>query len=260
MKILVHQTLPAFCDIAANVATIAATCRSAAGLQVDVVVFPEFFLTGYNLGSALNDVAIVSDGPVIAELCAIAQTTGTAIIVGFPERSGTDLFNTAIAITADGRVAALHRKVFLFGAGEKRQFRAGDDFPVFDLAGHRCGLSICYDIEFPEVTRGLRQRGATVVFVPTANMVPYYDVPTTLVRARALENGLVIVYANLCGVEGAQRYTGQSAVVAPDGNDLCRAGADDAILIVDIAPALSRNSRNPVSNQIDDLYIIQAGR
>ena len=84
---------------------------------------------------------------------------------------------------------------------------------------------------------------------------PHFDVLTTLVRARALENGLVVVYANLCGVEDDLEYTGQSVIVAPDGKDLARAGQDSAILMADDASSLARNRSKPTSNQLTDLQL-----
>lgn len=255
MKILINQDLPAFGSIEANVKTVVQTCKSAAEFGVDVVVFPELYLTGYNLGSALHDLAIPIESDAIQALCAAAKSSKVAIIVGFPERSGDKIFNSAIAISPDGSVIAKHRKVFLFGDVEKQKFQRGDGFPLFDLLGHKCGLSICYDIEFPEVTRRFKEGGASIIFVPTANMVPYFNVPTTLVRARALENGLVIVYANLCGAEGTQTYTGQSAIVGPDGTDVARAGRDRTILIADVASPMARNAELPLSNQLEDLNL-----
>lgn len=253
MKVLINQSTPAFCDVAANLANIERHCQSAQSLQLDVVVFPELFLTGYNIGGKVETLAEEIDGPSVRRLQEIAATRRVAIITGFAERQGADLYNSAIAIGADGEIAGHHHKVFLFGAKEKQTFRAGMEFPVFKLAGRSCGLAICYDIEFPEVSRDLKRRGAEIIFVPTANMEPYFEVPTTLVRARALENGVAIVYANMCGVERDQRYTGLSGVVLPDGKDLARASHDQCILICDLEPGLARNELLPSSRQLEDL-------
>jgi predicted amidohydrolase len=253
MKILVNQSLPAFGDVNANLATIDLNCRSAGSLNLDVAVFPELFLTGYNIGEKVNDWAEEIDGAAISRLQEIAAGNHIAIITGFAERRGTELFNSAIAISAQGEIISHHNKVFLFGTKEKGTYSAGSNFSVFELAGRKCGLAICYDIEFPEVTRELKQLGVEVVFVPTANMAPYYDVPTTLVRARALENGVAIVYANICGIECDQSYTGLSGIVLPDGKDLARAGRDSCILIGDLEPGLARNEKRPASRQLEDL-------
>jgi 5-aminopentanamidase len=236
MKVLVFQATPQFGDIEANLNTIENTCSFAALAKVDVAVFPEMFLSGYNIGTKLHELAQSSNGPAITRLRQIANTYGIAMIAGYPERRGDKFYNSAVAISSQGEIIGHHNKVFLFGDQEKTLVSAGTSFQVFDIAGCKCGLVICYDIEFPEVARELRKRGAEIIFVPTANMKPYIDVPTTLVRARALENGLAIVYANLCGAEGSQQYTGLSAVVLQDGSDLVRAGHEKAILISDLEP------------------------
>ena len=160
----------------------------------------------------------------------------------------------------ESQLARKYRQMFsqdLFGKKEKQTFFAGTEFPVFKLADRTCGLAICYDIEFPEVSRNMKRRGAEIIFVPTANMEPYFEVPTTVVRARALENGVAIVYANMCGTESEQHYTGLSGVVLPDGKDLARAGHDDCILICDLEPGLAKNKRMHSSSQLEDL--IDAG-
>jgi 5-aminopentanamidase len=253
MKVLINQSTPVFGDVAANLATIEHHCRSAQTLKLDVAVFPELFLTGYHIGDKVETLAEEIDGPSVRRLQDIAATCGVAIVTGFAERHGTELYNAAIAIAADGGIVGHHHKVFLFGAQEKQTYRAGREFPVFKLAGRSCGLAICYDIEFPEVTRDMKRRGAEIIFVPTANMEPYFEVPITLVRARALESGVAIVYANLCGVEDGQRYTGLSGVALPDGKDLARAGHDECVLICDLEPGLARNELRPFSRQLEDL-------
>lgn len=258
MKILSYQSTPVFGDVGANLKTIEQTCQAAALLGIDVVVFPELFLSGYNLGARVAEFAEAADGASLEIMRKIAKSTGVAIVAGYPEREGTDLYNSAVAIDGQGRCVGHHRKVHLFGLKEKQYFCPGDTFSVFQLAGHTCALSICYDIEFPEVSRNIKRQGAEIVFVPTANMEPYFDVPTTLARSRALENGLAIVYANLCGSEGDQTYTGLSAIIGPNGKDIARGGTQEVILIGDLATSLARNNSHPLSSQIGDLDVAKA--
>ena len=72
MKVLINQSTPAFCDVAANLATIERHCQSAQSLQLDVVVFPELFLTGYNIGGKVEALAEEIDGPSVRRLREIA--------------------------------------------------------------------------------------------------------------------------------------------------------------------------------------------
>ncbi|MFM2486773.1 carbon-nitrogen hydrolase family protein [Celerinatantimonas yamalensis] len=251
---MIAQKASTFADKQANLRQIDTLAHAGSALSVDVLVFPELFLTGYHLNqSQLRMLAEPLDGPSINRLQAIAKSAKVAIICGFAEVAEGQFYNSAVVISASGQCMHHYRKVFLFGDAEKALFSPGDRLPTFTLNGICCGLSICYDIEFAEVTRHFSRQGASLIFNPTANMQPYTNVPLTLVRARALENGIAIVYANLAGQEGSLCYTGQSAIVGPDGQDIVRAGEDAALLIADVAKALQRQKDHPQSSQLNDL-------
>ena len=253
MKILSYQSTPAIGDVARNLRTIRKISEAASQLGADVAVFPELFLSGYNLGSRIREFSEAPDGASIGLLKQIAQFCGVAIVTGYPERDGKNVFNSAMAIDKHGKIIGHHRKVHLFGNEEKQNFKAGSDFSVFQLEGRQCGLCICYDIEFPEASRALKTQGAEIIFAPTANMEPYYEVPTILIPSRALENGLAIAYANLSGAEGTKTYTGLSAIIGPNGKDVACAGRHETVLFADLAPALEQYAAMPLSSQLEDL-------
>lgn len=196
-----------------------------------ILVCPELFLTGYNLGDATGPLAEPVDGPSLAAAAAIAREHGIGLVLGFPERAGDAVFNAAAAIDPDGGLLAVHRKCHLFGPFERAAFRAGDDLTVVALAGRRVGLAICYDVEFPEVVRALAGAGAEIIAAPTALMDPYGNVATTLVRARALECAVPVLYSNYCGADGDLVYAGSSAIVRADGTDAARAGRECETLL-----------------------------
>ena len=253
MKILSYQGTPQSADISLNLKTVETTMLAAKTLSVDVVVFPELFVTGYNIGAEIKILAQSLDGEICQTLQRIAKREGVGLVIGWPEREGENIFNSAIAIDKSGQIVGHHRKVFLFGDEEKALFTPGNDFFVFSLDGEQCGLSICYDIEFPESIRTLAKKGARVIFNPTANMYPYTEVPKTLARARALENNVVVVYSNLCGQENGLRYTGLSAIISSEGVDLARAGCEQAIIVADISASLSSNTTPIGATQLMDL-------
>lgn len=253
VKILSYQGTPVLGDIRQNLESIRSTAIAAQQLDVDVIVFPELYVTGYNIGDKLIELAQPLDGQICSDLTDIALEFSVSIVCGFPETDGNQLFNSAVAIDKQGNLVGHHRKVFLFGEAEKKRFIAGNHFHIFELEGHKCGLSICYDIEFPEAIRDLAKQGAEIIFNPTANMQPYVEVPLTLARARALENGVVVIYANLCGEENGLEYTGLSAIIGPNGVDIARAGASPTMLISSISDELSKAKAHPVSTQIKDL-------
>jgi len=250
LKILCYQGTASPCHIEQNLAVVASTAQVATTLGVDVLVFPELFVTGYNIGEQISVLAQPLQGDICTTLQRIAAQQAVAIVIGFPEREGQQVFNSAIAINKQGHIVGHHRKVFLFGEQEKQCFSAGECFSAFDLDGYACGLSICYDIEFPESTRQLAKQGAKIIFNPTANMYPHTLVPKTLARARALENGVTVVYANLCGTEGELHYTGLSAIISAEGVDLARAGDLPAILVSEIPVDVNKDK---LSTQLADL-------
>lgn len=253
MRLAVCQTSSCTGDKAKNIEKIRVAARTAAAWKADLLVMPELFLTGYNLGSRLRDLAETTDGPSLRSIGDIARTEASAIAVGFPELIGAKLFNSSALFDAQGNLVAVYRKIHMFGADEKELFVPGNELVVARLGGRVIGMAICYDIEFPEMARELKRRGADVIIVPTANMTPYSQVPTTFIRARALENGVFVAYANFCGSEGDLEYTGLSGITGPDGIDLARAGPrGEALLLAELPAQISSDC---FSTQIDDLQL-----
>ena len=219
----------------------------AAAQGAAMVIFPEMFLTGYNIGDAVFGLAEPADGPSAEAVRQIAGDTGVSLLYGYPERSGDQVFNSARLIHPAGGGAANYRKTHLYGSEERRLFQRGDALVVVETNGLKVGLLICYDVEFPEAVRALAMAGADVVAVPTALIRPFDIVARTLVPARAYENQVYIAYAGLCGSEGGLGYCGLSCIVAPDGRDLARAGDDPALLLaeIDVSAISSGRKQNP---------------
>jgi predicted amidohydrolase len=221
--------------------------QAAAEAKADLVIFPEMFLTGYNIGDAVFSLAEPADGPSAAAVATIARDSGVSILYGYPERSGSRTYNSALLIHPVRGTIANYRKAHLYGKEEKRLFAPGDDLVMAEVDGLKVGILICYDIEFPEAVRSLALAGAELIAVPTALIQPFDIVSRTLIPARAFENQVYVAYAGMCGREGNLGYCGLSCIVGPDGKDLARAGSDPALLIADIDPsAITRGrKKNP---------------
>ncbi|WNW12188.1 carbon-nitrogen hydrolase family protein [Pseudomonas sp. DTU_2021_1001937_2_SI_NGA_ILE_001] len=233
MHIALYQCPPLPLDIDANLARLRQQAATAARQGVQLLVCPEMFLTGYNIGrEAVQRLAQPADGPAAAEVARIAVHSGVAIAYGYPER-GADgrLYNAAQVIDAQGQRLGNYRKTHLFGELDHGMFSAGNAHSaVFELHGWKLGLLICYDVEFPENVRHLAMEGAELVVVPTANMQPYDFVCEVTVRARAFENQCYLAYANYCGAEGAIHYCGLSSLNGPDGHRPALAGAGEGLI------------------------------
>jgi predicted amidohydrolase len=237
MRVALYQCPPLPLDINANLLRLEAQAIEASAQGAALLVFPEMFLTGYNIGAqAARNLAQACDGPAALKIADIAQEAGIAILYGYPELSHDDqVYNAVQLIDAQGARRCNYRKTHLYGELDNAMFSAGDEhFPVVEFGGWQLGFLICYDVEFPENTRRLALAGADLILVPTANMAPYDFVAEVTVRARAFENQCYLAYANYCGSEGEIRYCGLSSICAPDGRQIGLAGRDEALVIADL--------------------------
>ena len=234
-----------------NLARLDAATEAAAAAGVDLLVSPEMFATGYALERGLED-------PRTAEAVrASAARHGVAQVWSEPFEGCI----TAAVCDAEGRLLGRYRKVHLWGPGERAAFAPGDSAPlVVALGGLRVGVAICYDVEFPEAARAAARAGADVLCAPTALEDP--AVARVLVPARAMENGMVVVYANHADggqPPGGPRFCGASLVAGPDGAVLAAAGggsggeeAGEQLLVADVDPAhlAAVRARNPYAAEL----------
>ena len=250
------QTTPGG-DVHHNFQRLGDALEIAARQGADVLVTPEMFLSGYNIGAdAVRSEARPTDGEHVDRIAELTARAGVAAVVGVPELGDGCVFNTAVLVSSTGELLTSYRKTHLYGDLDRSQFSAGDALgEVVDLAGLRVALAICFDIEFPEVARTLTARGADAIFVPTANWLD--TVNTRLVPARGEENATYVVYANYWGAEGTMRYCGQSCVVDPWGNDVFRMGEGERILVGEMTASAAAKARQQIdylAERRPDLY------
>jgi len=207
------------------------TLRAARPRSFDLVVCPELFLSGYNVGAQVAELAQPPDGGFARAAAAIARDCATALVYGYPEAAaGNRIFNAAICIGSDGRLHANHRKLRLPNAFERRWFTPGESYTIIDLGGFRVALLVCYDVEFPEAVRACAMAGADIVVAPTALKAEWAFVARQLVPTRAFENGVFLLYANYCGHENGFAYLGESCIIGPGGEEIARAGSDEELI------------------------------
>ena len=211
--------------------------------EVEIAVFPELFLSGYDL-SLLDQTALALDCPELRAVANAAQVASTAVVVGFAERcAGGSFANSVACIDADGSLAGVYRKTQLFGA-ERRVFRPGDALRIVRLAGVNVGPLICFDVEFPEPARQLARAGAELLITASANMDPFVADHEIATRARALENRVPHLYANAVGTVGSTRFVGHSRSVAATGDVLSAAAStEEALLVAPVGTAGTDDER-----------------
>ena len=219
-------------DPAANLAALDALADGLDG-TVDLVVLPEAAARDFGEpGSPLGEFAEPLDGPFATRLAKLSQATGAAWLGGMFERSEDPERPWNTLALADGDALSSYRKIHLydsFGYQESATMSAATIEPrVVHVRDFPVGLMTCYDLRFPELARELVGLGAEALVVPSAWVAGERKVEhwRTLLRARAIENTVWVVGVGQPG----PRYTGHSLVVAPDGDVVCEAGEDEAVL------------------------------
>jgi predicted amidohydrolase len=250
----------------------AALVHRAAAEGADLAVLPELF-TCLGRHAAMAATAEPLDGPTTAWASQLASDAGLWLVAGsFVERAGDDLYNTSCLLTPDGRLAGSYRKVHLFDVDvegarslESSTFTPGARPAVVPLSGADgepvVGLTVCYDLRFPELYRIEALAGASVFVVPAAFTAatggPHWEV---LLRARAIENQVAVVAAGLWGpsADGIVRH-GHSMVVDAWGTVVAEGpGEGDAVVVADIdagEQATVRARLPSVANRRPDAYV-----
>ena len=173
-------------------------------------------------------------------LCALARRHGLWLVPGslYEQRDGK-VYNTTPVIDPAGNVIARYRKIFPFLPYE-RDIAAGDEFVVFDVPGAgRFGVSICYDMWFPETTRSLASLGAEVILHPTMTNTIDRDVEIAIARSNAIGNQCYFVDVNVAGDLGV----GRSVVCGPGGEVVHQAGEGREVIAFEVDFAYLRRCR-----------------
>ncbi|WP_334178920.1 carbon-nitrogen hydrolase family protein [Pseudoxanthomonas sp.] len=173
-------------------------------------------------------------------LCGVARKHGLWLVPGsLYERCGDAIFNTTPVIDPAGQVVARYRKLFPFAPYE-RDIAAGDECVVFDVPGAgRFGMSICYDMWFPETTRSLVSLGAEVILHPTMTNTIDREVEIAIARASAATNQCYFVDINVAGDLGV----GQSVICGPGGEVIHQASIGREVIAFEVDFAYLRRCR-----------------
>jgi predicted amidohydrolase len=189
-----------------------------------LVVFPECATTGYFVGEQGAELAEPADGPTNDRLARLAHRLGTHLAVGVLEADGEDVYDALALFSPTTGLLTSYRKVHLF-AGEKAVFAVGDAPCLVDTAFGRVGLTICYDLMFPEYIRGLVLSGARLIVNGTDWITDAWQTAQgwtgqnvrALCQVRGLENGIHVVMADRVGNEAGFTSLGYSTIAGPTG-------------------------------------------
>ncbi|MBN1857268.1 MAG: carbon-nitrogen hydrolase family protein [Dehalococcoidia bacterium] len=217
-----------------NIQRAVALVNQACDEGATLVALPETF-DYRGEASRIPSVAEPLPGSALEPLISLAEERRVWILAGsVHETNGTTMmpYNTSVLIDPDGTIAAVYRKIHLFNitigdksVAESNRYTPGADIVTSEAAGMKVGLTICYDVRFPELYRQIADVGADLIFIPASFTAATGEAHwETLVRARAIENQCFVMAPGQAGIGGGEIPTyGNSMIVDPWGRVLARA-------------------------------------
>jgi predicted amidohydrolase len=260
MKIAAAQISCVLGDFNANLRKVRDFAALAKKSGADLVVFPEMVDTGYSMPVIQKHARTWKEGAA-SELTKTAVENSMAIVAGISEREGGSIFNTQVLVNAKYEELAKYRKTHLVTAApldERVCLSPGNEFvtckigPPCQKSGVRpfaVGLSICYDLRFPEMARTLVvKHGANVIVNSSAWPVVRAEHLRILALARAVENQSYLIIANRVGTDDGVTFCGSSLILDPSGAILAAASPDREELIgAEISEQVIADVRNRVT-------------
>ena len=236
MKVAAAQISCVLGGFGANLRKIRDFAALAKNSGAELVVFPEMVDTGYSMPVIQKHARSWSNGAA-ADLQKIAKENSIAIVAGISDREGDSIFNAQVLINAKGEVLAKYRKTHLVTAApldERVCLSPGNEFVTSKLGNFNVGLSICYDLRFPEMVRMLVvKHGANVIVNSSAWPVVRAEHLRILALSRAVENQSYFIIANRVGSDDGVTFCGSSVIVDPSGKILAAASVDREEIICD---------------------------
>ena len=235
-RIALAQINPIVGDITTNTSMILDYVQRARNLNVDLVAFPELAITGYPPEDLLFKKSFIQAN-VAAMNSIVEASEDVAVVVGYVEQDGIDLFNSA-ALGYRGRYIDSYRKIFLPNYGvfdEERYFKKGDVCPVYEINGTQVGINICEDIWYPMGPTVL-QCGAGAEVIININASPFHAGKRiereAMLSDRSSTHQVFLGYANTVGGQDELVFDGSSVIVDNDGHIITRGISFDEDLIV----------------------------
>ncbi len=200
-----------------------------------LIVLPELWSTGYDLPNARDYADELGEG-MFAQLSNTARQRSIAVYGSILERRGEQFMNCAAYYNADGALAAVYRKIHLFRLFDEHLWLGEGDAPtLLDQPWGAAGLSVCYDLRFPELFRRYAVAHEAKLMLVCAEW-PLARVQhwRALIIARAIENQCFVAATNSCGETGGAVFGGHSMIVDPWGEVIIEAGEDECLLAAEI--------------------------
>tara|TARA_B100001248_G_scaffold255215_1_gene234652 strand:- start:568 stop:1362 length:795 start_codon:yes stop_codon:yes gene_type:complete len=207
--------------------------------KIDLIAFPELFITGYNLRDNYHKVSEIIPSKDTAQMgiLDLAKKHDITILTGIVERSNKSLFNSAIMTGPEGYLGHC-RKQYLPNFGpfeEKTYFGEGSGTNIFKTKFGNIGVQICYDLFFPDVSMELAQKGAHLIINLAASPTTSRPLFHRVLPARAIETTCYYAFVNNVGTQGNLVFAGESCILDPRGREIAEIGKfEEGILICEI--------------------------
>ena len=222
----------------------------------DLIVFPEMTLTGFSMKTSLAEPFDVNESPTLKFFTKIAKDLKISIVAGFIEQENEKVFNTLFFVNSSGEIVGKYRKIHLFSfAKEDKFYSAGNKPLIVDNQNLKIGLSICYDLRFPELFR-VYAKSKVDLIINIANWpVTRVDHYVHLLKSRAIENQCFVIGVNRVGYGGKEFYDGRSSVFDPMGNEIVCVKDEEKLIEVEINLTQIKNVREKFPF-LDDIKLI----
>ena len=235
-------------DLERNLDRSRALVEEAAGMGAKLIVLPEnfAFLGEHETAKMAVAEAVPGDGRILSTMRQLARDQKVDLVLGgMPEAvSATHVHNTSVYVDARGDIRGIYRKIHLFDVAipdgavyrESASVKPGDEAVIVDAGFGKVGLTICYDLRFPELYRSLVREGARILTVPAAfTLHTGRDHWHPLLKARAIENLAFVLAAAQFGRHNAKRVTfGHACIVDPWGHVLAEVGDREGVAVADL--------------------------
>ena len=218
-----------------NLVNAEAMISQAAAQGSQLILLPELWSTGYDLANAKDYAADLGEG-MFAQIASCAKANAIAVYGSILERLGEQVMNCAAYYDADGALRGVYRKIHLFRLFDEHLWLGEGETPtVLKETWGEAGLSICYDLRFPELFRRYAvAQGARVILICAEWPLARVEHWRTLLQARAIENQCFVVAVNSCGDTGGTVFGGHSMIIDPWGKVIIEAGKAEALLSAEI--------------------------
>jgi omega-amidase len=220
----------------------------------DLLIFPEMTLTGFTMNASKFAESI--DGEGFEYFSSLASTYKSGVIAGIIEKEKDYFFNTLLYIDKEGRLAAKYRKIHPFSySTENKYYKRGGKPVSTNVDGWNVGLSICYDLRFPELYR-LYGKDRCELIINIANWpVTRIEHWKALCKARAIENQCYFAGVNRVGKDLKLEYNGFCCIIDPMGNEIISAYDEEKILSAEITKDTVTEIRKNLPF-LDDIFLI----